>query len=465
MKGKSRHLFIGLIILTLLLAACAPAGGEQGAGTPGAGEPGVGDPTPGDLGMPETGETVAPGEGTGAGLPAECTDVQLQYWNPFTGPDGPLMGQLVEEFNTANPGVTVTMNTIPGGEYVTQLGTAVASGTQPDVLIVWADHVATLAFRNIIRPIDDLVGQMEVEAGNFPEAVWTAGEVAGSRYAIPLDIHPLVMFYNADLLNEAGIEAPPTDRESFEAAAEAITGDGTYGFMITQGFPVMQIFQTLLHQFGGTEFNADGTEATWNSPEGVQALEWMRDAQSRFSEPNLEVDAELNAFKAGGVGMIWNGIWQTTNVTGEGVAFNGMGTAIPQIGDQMAVWAGSHQLGLTVQQTPDACKDAASAAFIQYLLDNSVTWAQAGQIPANTTVRESEEFMAIEPQASIAPSAENAFFPPSVPGITDALVPLGEAVGSVMSGQVTDIQAALDDSAARSNEILQQNRDTYGESP
>jgi multiple sugar transport system substrate-binding protein len=71
----------------------------------------------------------------------------------------------------------------------------------------------------------------------------------------------------------------------------------------------------------------------------------------------------------------------------------------------------------------------------------------------------------VSPQAQIAPSVENAIFPPSVPGITDALGPMGEAVSAVMSGEATDIQATLDASAERGNQILEENRQTYGDAP
>lgn len=396
-------------------------------------------------------------------VPSDCGTVQLQYWNPFTGPDGPFMGQMVDAFNAEHPEIQVTMTS--QGEYYTQLTTAAAADTLPDVAIVHADQVATQAFRHVLRPIDELVSSAQIDGSDFPEAVWAAGEVAGKRYSIPLDIHPMTMFYNADLLNAAGLTAAPTTGEEFAAAAAALTSGDNKGFDITGGFPVQQIFQQLLHQFGGSEFNADGTEATWNSEAGVQAMQWMLDAQKNWSEPNLEVDAELNAFKAGTVGMIWNGIWQTTNVTGEGVEFKGMATAVPQIGPNPATWAGSHQFTLPTHGTIDPCKDAAAGIFIKYMLDNSVTWAKAGQIPASKSVRASEEFMAVEPQASIAPSIEHAIFPPAVPGITDAFGPLGEAVGSLMNGTATDIQATLDDSVTRANEILTQNRDTYGDTP
>jgi multiple sugar transport system substrate-binding protein len=394
-------------------------------------------------------------------LPDSCGVVRLQYWNPFTGPDGPFMGEMVEAFNAANPNIQVSMTT--QSAYYTQLSVAAASNSLPDVAIIHADQIATQVYRNILRPIDSIIAETGIDGEDFPEAVWQAGEVNGMRYAVPLDIHPMTMYVNMDLLATAGIDAPPQTAEDFAAVAAALTGNGNNGFMITAGFPIRQIFEMLLYQFGGTSFNEDGTQATWNSEAGVQAAQWLLDAQAAYSEPNLEVDAELNSFKGGTVGMIWNGIWQLTNVTGEGVFFNGIATAVPQIGPSRAVWAGSHQLALPVQTAEDACRDAAAAIFIDYLLDNSLTWSRAGQLPASNRVRASEEFAEIRPQYDIAlGSAEYVFFPPSVPGITDAYGPLDEAISALMSGNATDVRAELNNAAERANSILEQNRITYG---
>jgi multiple sugar transport system substrate-binding protein len=449
MKTRLSPILVALLIFSLLVSACQP------------------DTETPEPELPETGVTpadpAAPAD-PGAPVAGECPFIELSYWNPFTGPDGPYMGEMVDQFNNEHDNINVTMNS--QADYYTQLTTAAASATLPHVAIIHADQVATQAFRNVLAPIDDVIAGMNVSGDDFPDAVWAAGEVNGTRYAIPLDIHPMTMFYNADLFEEYGVGEAPQTREEFEQAAAAMTADGNFGYMITTGFPVAQIFQQLLHQFGGSEFNADGTEATWNSAAGVQALEWMLSAQQQYSEQNLEVDAELNAFRSGYVGMVWNGIWQTTNLTGDGVLFEGFATAVPQIGPEMAVWAGSHQLTVPIQAGGlDDCQRQAIGTFIQYLLDNSVTWSRAGQIPASNTVRESSEFQEVSPQAQIAPSVEYAIFPPSVPGITDALGPMGEAVSAIMSGEATDIQGTLDSSVQRGNAILEENRATYGESP
>ncbi|HYP20529.1 MAG TPA: ABC transporter substrate-binding protein, partial [Chloroflexia bacterium] len=482
---KSMSLLVIMSIMLMMLAACGDTGAQNtptipaGAvatdtATGGGGGEATAMPTTGGgeaTAMPTEGggeATAAPTEGAGGGggMPTGCTgNVELTYWTPFTGPDGPFMQGIVDSFNSANPNIKVTMNTIPGAEYGTQLGTAAASDTLPDVAIINEDQVATQAFRNVLRPIPDnvatIIGATE---SDFPAVAWGAGTVAGNQYALPLSFVAMTAYYNEDLFKAAGIAGPPTNKAEFEDAAQKLTTGGNNGFLLTNGFPVQQIFQQLLHQYGGQEFSDDGQTATWNSEAGVQALTWMKEAQTKYGQPNLEVDAELNAFKGGTVGMVWNGIWQVPNLTGEAVEFTGKAAPVPQIGDQPAVWAGGPLLALPTKANPDECKDAAAGMFIGYVLDNSLEWAKAGNIPAKNSVRESAEFKAL-PHAAVGPSVANPVFPPSIPGVGDAFAPLGEAVGAVMAGTETDIKKALDGAAERSNTVLADNRNTFGDAP
>ena len=410
--------------------------------------------------------TTGGAAGGGLALPSTCSAVEINYWNPFTGPDGPFMQKIVDNFNASGQNIKVNNNTNQaiGGQYDTQLDTAQASGQLPNVAIINEDAVATRAFRNTLRPIDQFVEQAGIQGSDFPKVAWDTGAVAGKRYGVPLSFVVMTMYYNQDMLNAAGITKVPTNKEEFEAAAQAMTKDGKNGFLLTTSFPVQQIFQQLLHQYGGTEFSADGTKATWNSDAGVKALTWMKEASDKYGQPNLEVDAELNAFKAGNVGMIWNGIWQIPNVTGDAVSFKGMAAPPPQIGDQPATWAGGPFLTMPVQPSEDQCKDTASIIFIKYVLDNSLEWAKAGNVPALNSVRNSAEFKAL-PHSALAPAVENPVFPPPVPGIGSAFAPLGEAVGSIIAGTETDIKKALDSSAERSNAILAENKATFGDAP
>jgi len=350
-------------------------------------------------------------------------------------------------------------------DYITQLGTAAASNTLPDIAIINEDQVATQAFRNVLRPIpDDVMKQIGVTASDYPAVAWGAGTIAGKQYAIPLSFVALTMYYNPELLKAANLSSPPTDKATFEAAAKAMTAGGKNGFILTTGFPVQQVFQTLLHQYGGTEFSSDGSKATWNSDAGVKALTWMQQASANYGQKNLELDADLGAFKAGTAGMIWNGLWQIPSLTGSAVSFGGKAAPVPQIGDQPAVWAGGPLLTFTYTKTPNACKDTVGAMFYKYLIDHSLDWAKGGNIPANNKARESAEFKAM-PQAPIGPSVANPVFPPAVPGISDAFAPLGTQVGAVLAGSAGDVKAALDTAAEQANTILAQNKSNYGDAP
>lgn len=423
------------IVLGTLLAACGGGGGSTG----------------------NTGGSSANG----------CSNVQLSYWNAFSGPDGPVMAQLVKSFNSSHQGgIQVTMTIIPLTSYATKLDTAAASDTLPDVSITNEDQMATQAFRHVIRSMDGISSQLGYTSSDFPAIAWKTDNFGGHQYGVPLSIAPMTMFYNADLLKKAGLSAPPTNADEFAKAAAAMTSGSNRGFQITTGFPVQQIFQQLLHQYGGSEFNADATQATWNSPAGVQALQWMRDAQAKYSKPKLPVDADVNSFKAGTVGMIWNGIWQSTNITGDSVDFNGQAAATPQIGTQSATWAGMGSLTLPAHKKAiDKCKDPAAATFIKYLVDNSAKWATAGNLPAYNKARSSSSVTSLKPQGALVTAVETPVFPPSVPGISDAFAPLTDAVGAIMAGTSNDIPKTLNSAASRANQILTQNKQKYGTTP
>lgn len=92
------------------------------------------------------------GNSSGNGNGSNCSNVQLSYWTPFTGPDGPFMARLVASFNNAHPDIQVQVTT--QADYNTKLDTAAASDTLPDVAIINEDQVATQAFRHIIRRRD-----------------------------------------------------------------------------------------------------------------------------------------------------------------------------------------------------------------------------------------------------------------------------------------------------------------------
>lgn len=463
-------------MLGVLLAACGSSSETQGGTTQG-GDTNTGaatSPTAAPAG--DTSSGAAAGGGEAAATPAtggetaaagQCPDTaqgqQITMWSPLTGPDGDEMTALANQFSQENAqGITVQHIAQP--EYLQKLNTAAAGGSLPDMTVIRTYDMPEMALRNVVKPISDdamaIIGT-DLE-GDFPEAVWNAGEFRDQRYMVPLDVHPLVLYYNKDMFEQAGITMPtdrPMNKEEFESAVQALNKDGVAGIALGTAFQSSTLFQTLIRQFGGQLANEEGTEATYNSDEGVQALTYLRDLkQQNTPDVNGAGDPEVKLFQQQRAAMVMHGPWHISDM--QKLPFVGF-AQLPQIGDTYSVWGNSHQLALTAE---DPAKQAAAACWINWLSANSVQWAKAGQIPARTSVREGGDLQSVAPAvAGFAAEAEHVHFLPQVPGIENALWGQGfePAVNDILLGKQQDIKAALDAAAAKSNQLLEQNAQKY----
>ena len=408
----------------------------------------------------------APGAAPAAGTcPDTAKGQQITMWSPLTGPDGDEMTALANQYSQENPqGIKVTH--LPQPDYLQKLNTAAAGGNLPDLTIIRATDIAEMAARNVLRPMSAEVLNAIAGEGiqsDFPAQVWRAGEYRGQRYAFPLDVHPLVLYYNKDLFQQAGIPAPgdqPMTREQFEQAAQATNKDGVMGVAIGTAFQAGALFQQLIRQFGGSLVNEDGTQATYNSEAGVEALTYLRDLKQKYSpQVSGAGDPEVKIFQQGKAAMVMHGPWHISDMLK--LPFVGF-APVPQIGDQYAVWGGSHQLALT---TDDPARQAAAACWIGWLSANSAQWAKAGLVPIRNSVREQAELQSIAPAIhAIKAEADDVILLPPVPGLEGAVwgEGFGPVVDAILLGQQTDIKAGLDQAAAKSNQIIEQNRQRYG---
>ena len=205
---------------------------------------------------------------------------------------------------------------------------------------------------------------------------------------MPWSVTPLGLYVNKTVLAEAGITEIPTDQESYLAALEALKGVGVQGewvdgYVFTGTFE----FESLIWQFGGQLYNDDVTEATFNSDAGVQALTWMTDlVADGYSPANVAQDGNIKALIAGDTAFNWNGVWQTTNT-----AFDDLDWAaapVPQIGTEQAVWSSSTHWVFPANKGQNEDKTAAAAVFVKWMNDNSLGWAETGELPADNAVRE-----------------------------------------------------------------------------
>jgi multiple sugar transport system substrate-binding protein len=438
----SRRQFLGLGAgagASMLLAAC---GGGTSA-PPGAGGGG--------------------GGAFGSGTEYTGPNVSLAFWNGFTGGDGPFMRQLVEQFNGEHQNIKVSMNVLQWEDFYPKVPTAVSSGNGPDLAIMHIDQLATNAARRVIIPVDEVAAVLGLQQADFAPAVWSAGVWQEKRYGLPLDIHPLLFYFNQEELQKAGISEPPKDRASFEAALKEMKAAGVENpFWVTSTWPAHLMWWSLAHQFGGQPYNEDGSQAQFNSDAGVEALTWQVDnIQQGYSPKNVANDAQAVAFRQGKNALTWDGIWMM-NEWAKIKSLEWGAAPLPQIGSQPAVWASSHNFVVTSQAQKDPNKLQAAKVFIAWISEHSIDWAKAGQIAARASVRDSAEFQQLEVQNIAAQQLDYVKFPPAVPGIGEITAPTFElAVNEAVLGKKSPKQA-LDDATQKANELLAANKKKYG---
>jgi multiple sugar transport system substrate-binding protein len=391
-------------------------------------------------------------------------DVALTFWNGFTGGDGPVMKKLIDQFNTENPKIKITMNVYKWEEYYQKLPAAVATGKGPDLAIMHVDSVATNAARRVILPLDDVAKSLALTEADFSPPVWKAGIFRGSRYGIPLDVHPLGLFYNKKVLEDAGLDPdkPPATGTEYMAALETLKGKGVQGHWATP-FPFTGLFQfwSLIHQFGGAPFAPDASRATFADPPGVQAMTWLADLVNKgYSPKDVGQDADVIALQNGKTAFNWNGIW-TINTLREAKDLEWGVAPLPQIGSKPSTWAGSHQFVIPRPATEDQNKLTAGKVFINWLSQHSLEWAKGGQVPARKAIRDSAGFKALPEQAALGKAIDTVAFPPATPGIQEAIKEMETALNQAVLLKKPP-QQALSEAAGRANKILEANRKKYG---
>jgi len=244
-------------------------------------------------------------------LPVAAQDVTLRYFTFSAAPDHiEDLETIVQAFQAENPGVTVEVETAPFADYFTLLQADIVGGSAPDVFELNYENFVTYAANGTLL---DLGGLINPDAPFYPRAL-EAFQYDGQQLALPATFSTVLLFYNADLFDQAGIEYPTADWtwDDALAAATAIRalGDDTWGLFSPVQF--WEFYKKAAQNGECSFFNADMTESTINSPACVETLELM---VSFMSEGVMPTAAELSGvsdgdlFTSGKLGMLVTGIW------------------------------------------------------------------------------------------------------------------------------------------------------------
>ncbi|MCX6360751.1 MAG: extracellular solute-binding protein [Armatimonadetes bacterium] len=377
----------------------------------------------------------------------------IRFWNGFTGPDGGTTLTLVRQFNRDNPGIELRMQRIEWPVYYRKLYVAGLGGRAPEVFVLHTDSLRRFAEAGMVRPIDDLVGAA-FPVADIDQNVWRAAQLGDKHYGLPIDVHPLCLYYNRRLLHEAGFEQPPTDLAEFLAVARRITRASRdpeavrWGFSISNPSPTVY---SVMRQFGGRPFTPDASRCTLSEPANVAALRLLADLihKERVAAPFIDFDPWVG-FRQGKVGMTWNGIFMLPDLRKQ-KDLDFAAAPVACLGKQPAVWGNTHNFCLRAGLAPREAE--AAWRFVRFYSDHALDWAEAGQVPARRSLRASRRFRGMAVQSQCAAEVPYVAYMPQIPFLFEFQTEFDLAVERALRGTATAAEA-LAGAEANVNKII-----------
>jgi multiple sugar transport system substrate-binding protein len=313
----------------------------------------------------------------------------ITFWTPLTGDDGAYMDQLVKDYNATNPEIKVK-HVITADMY-TKMSTVLNSGNGiPDLSIIHADRVPGLVKQELLEPMTAVMeGQSELKEENYLPQAWSSGNIDGTQYTIPLDIHSNAMYYNKDLLKKYNVEHFVDDNVVTFEEMLSLQGKLDEGDFVVNDALLSWVIFAQIQNLGG-DIQKDGKPAV-NTPEMKQAIESIKELNDAGIMTPYGEDGYL-MFQSGNVLFSTDGTWSSTAHAGvEGLNF-GVTNIYAFEPEKFTNRASSHLFSMLKKEERSEEKEKGIADFLEFIRKHSIEWAEAGQIVASKEVTESPEY-------------------------------------------------------------------------
>jgi multiple sugar transport system substrate-binding protein len=386
------------------------------------------------------------------------------YWHLFGGGDGANMATMVKRFQEATHRSVEATLLSWGNPYYTKLSLAASSGRPPDVGIAHLSRLPLLAQAGILEPVGDQFSAVGITQDKFTPAAWKKATVGGTVYAVPLDTHPFVLFYNVALAKKAGllnatgdglkpIQGSSAFRNAVKAMKDAAGGQfGAVATITADPSTCWRLFMMVYSGAAGPIVSNQGTKVTIDRSAMEETFAFLQSlTRSQLIPATATATTSSSLFSQGKVGFLFDGVWQIPTYRGVKTLKFNVEPFPALLGSKPVAYADSHALVIPKSSTRSAKRTADAVRFIKGLLDQGFTWADGGHVPAWLPVQKSKKFLELKPQSNYIQAAFNAVYDP--PGWytgagSDFQTAMGSVVASVLNGGTSPKQglAALQSS-------------------
>ncbi|CAM5596284.1 ABC transporter substrate-binding protein [Streptomyces fumanus] len=277
-------------------------------------------------------------------------------------------------------GITIEQQSVPAAQVMTKALRMASSKSLPDIVQFDASEMPTFAEAGGLVDLRTL----GLSTRDIPEGIVNFGSYKGTYYGAARSVNTLALFYNKDLLDQAGVEVPTTWDE-LRAAAEKLTQGNRYGLALSAGGAEDGVFQ-----FTPFMWSNGGDETDLDSPQVVQALDYWKAllADGSLSKSTVNwTQADVNdQFMAGNAAMMINGPWQVETLnTKKSLHWEIAQIPVPKAGgDSVGPLGGAV---LTVPNTGDERREKMAGKIVACLSSQreQLTYAlNSWMVPANS---------------------------------------------------------------------------------
>ncbi len=399
--------------------------------------------------------------------PGATGKVEVSFWSELVGSKEEGRAALLSAFNAASDDIEVVHEPTFGSEETQQkFLTAATGGVVPDLLGNETDFLPGYVE---IEALTDLGPYLEasesLKESSFPPGVISQCKYDGRVWGIPVYADTLVLYYNKDLFEAAGLdpESPPRDWPSLREAAMAIAKRDSSGKLEVSGcgissYSAPRAFLPLLYAYGGKLYNDDLTKVAFNGPEGKEVLRLMADLILKDRATDLGwgdefEDSTSEPFIAGKMGMVFEVPAATVRINRWRPEFKNWGiTGIPGGPNGFAQVVTTCALMI-----PSAAKHKDEAwRVIEYWMQPKVMvrWSKDVSRPPSTIAAMEDEAVVGDPYiAPIAEALQHTVEIPQHPRYGEIFSALSAEIELALIGQ-KEPEQALDDAAAQADQIL-----------
>ncbi|WP_162341693.1 ABC transporter substrate-binding protein [Paenibacillus paridis] len=139
---------------------------------------------------------------------------------------------VIERFEKAYPSIKVQASYYSGDAYDEQLMVMAAANNLPDVVRIDYANMARYAKKSLLLPLDDYISRQVIDLEGVHPVHNAGAMLNGKQYGLNIGNNALVLFYDKELLNQAGVEPPSRNYtwEQYESDLRAIRDrTGHYG--------------------------------------------------------------------------------------------------------------------------------------------------------------------------------------------------------------------------------------------